>query len=231
VKIYVAAVEALRQKKTQFTTKIDGFLSFIPSWMPMYFLAVLKKKITLCMTKLRFTLSTTLICSQIWQNHFLDDLLHWVHYKILKERNIVHNPSKFQKYGGYGVVGKAYKDNLSLSDCRSSFRFWIKDGKFHSFIKVQQLWCSLLTFIGCMELLFLILACHYFWPELNLIALPKNNPSTYSFLVSFPIFHSFISIMPKGFELESWTPQITIHDPSFKTKWVLLIPFHINPKP
>jgi hypothetical protein len=34
VKIYVAAVEALRRKKrqdeTQFTTKIDGFLSFIP---------------------------------------------------------------------------------------------------------------------------------------------------------------------------------------------------------
>jgi hypothetical protein len=34
VKIYVAAVEALgkneRQDKTQFTTKIDGFLSFIP---------------------------------------------------------------------------------------------------------------------------------------------------------------------------------------------------------
>jgi hypothetical protein len=33
VKIYVAAVEALRKKKrqdeTQFTTKIDGFLSFI----------------------------------------------------------------------------------------------------------------------------------------------------------------------------------------------------------
>jgi hypothetical protein len=35
VKIYVAAVEALREKrkdrmKTQFTTKIDGFLSFNP---------------------------------------------------------------------------------------------------------------------------------------------------------------------------------------------------------
>jgi hypothetical protein len=34
VKIYVAVVEALRQKErqdeTQFTTKIDGFLSFIP---------------------------------------------------------------------------------------------------------------------------------------------------------------------------------------------------------
>jgi hypothetical protein len=34
VKIYVAAVEALRKKErqdeTQFTTKVDGFLSFIP---------------------------------------------------------------------------------------------------------------------------------------------------------------------------------------------------------
>ncbi len=34
VKIYVAAVEALRAKEsqdeTQFTTKIDGFMSFIP---------------------------------------------------------------------------------------------------------------------------------------------------------------------------------------------------------
>jgi hypothetical protein len=34
VKIYVAAVEALRKKEredeTPFTTKIDGFLSFIP---------------------------------------------------------------------------------------------------------------------------------------------------------------------------------------------------------
>jgi hypothetical protein len=41
-KIYVTAVEALRQKErqdeTQFTTKIDDFLSFIPPWMLiMYF--------------------------------------------------------------------------------------------------------------------------------------------------------------------------------------------------
>jgi hypothetical protein len=43
VKIYVAAVEALRikerQDETQFTTKIDGFLSFIPPSMLMYFFA------------------------------------------------------------------------------------------------------------------------------------------------------------------------------------------------
>ncbi len=30
VKIYVAAVKKERQDETQFTTKIDGFLSFIP---------------------------------------------------------------------------------------------------------------------------------------------------------------------------------------------------------
>jgi len=44
VKIYVAAVEALRKKErqdeTQLTTKIDSFLSFIPCWMLMYFLQV-----------------------------------------------------------------------------------------------------------------------------------------------------------------------------------------------
>jgi len=52
VKIYVAAVEALRKKErqdeTQFTTKMDGFLSFIPRWMLMYFF-----NLKLCMTKLR----------------------------------------------------------------------------------------------------------------------------------------------------------------------------------
>jgi len=41
--IYVAAVEALRKKErqdeTQFTTKIDGFVSFIPLRMLMYFFA------------------------------------------------------------------------------------------------------------------------------------------------------------------------------------------------
>ncbi len=39
-KIHVVAVEALRKKErqneTKFTTKIDGFLSFIPHWMLMY---------------------------------------------------------------------------------------------------------------------------------------------------------------------------------------------------
>ncbi len=43
VEIYVAAVETLRRKErqdeTQFITKIDGFLSFIPPWMLMYIFA------------------------------------------------------------------------------------------------------------------------------------------------------------------------------------------------
>jgi hypothetical protein len=43
VKLYVAAVEALgkkeRQDETQFATKIDGFPSFIPPWMLIYFFA------------------------------------------------------------------------------------------------------------------------------------------------------------------------------------------------
>jgi len=34
VKIYVAAVKALSEKETQFTTKIDGFLSSIPPSPP-----------------------------------------------------------------------------------------------------------------------------------------------------------------------------------------------------
>ncbi len=58
VKIYVAAVEALRAKEsqdeTQFTTKIDGFMSFIPPWM--YFFCNVFKNLTLCMTKLRVLL-------------------------------------------------------------------------------------------------------------------------------------------------------------------------------
>jgi hypothetical protein len=45
VKIYVVAAEALRKKErqdeTEFTTKIDGFLSFIPDQMLMYIFASL----------------------------------------------------------------------------------------------------------------------------------------------------------------------------------------------
>jgi hypothetical protein len=57
VKMYVAAVGALRKKErqdeTQFTNKIDGFLSFIPCWMLMYCFAGFFFNLTLCMTKLR----------------------------------------------------------------------------------------------------------------------------------------------------------------------------------
>jgi hypothetical protein len=58
VKIYVAAVEALRIIKRQVETqeKFDGFLSFTPPpLMLMYFFAF-KKNLTLCMTKLRVLL-------------------------------------------------------------------------------------------------------------------------------------------------------------------------------
>ncbi len=59
VKIYVAAVEALRkmerQDETQFTTEIDGFLSFTNpapprAWMLMYFFSGFFKNLTLCIT-------------------------------------------------------------------------------------------------------------------------------------------------------------------------------------
>jgi len=50
-------VEALRKKEkqdeTQFTTKIDGFLSFIPGWILMYYFARVFLNLTLCMTKPR----------------------------------------------------------------------------------------------------------------------------------------------------------------------------------
>jgi hypothetical protein len=55
MKIYVAAVETLRKKEsqdeTQFTTKIDGFLSFTPPSMRVYFFAGLfEPEPTLCMS-------------------------------------------------------------------------------------------------------------------------------------------------------------------------------------
>jgi hypothetical protein len=56
VKIYVAAVQALKKKETQdetqFTTKIDGFLSFTPLECYSSFCRVFLN-LTLCMTKLR----------------------------------------------------------------------------------------------------------------------------------------------------------------------------------
>jgi len=57
VKIYVAALEALmkneRQDETQFTTKVDGFLSFIPPLNANVLFCRFFWNLTLCMTKLR----------------------------------------------------------------------------------------------------------------------------------------------------------------------------------
>jgi len=68
VKIYVAAVAAVRKKErqaeTQFTTKIDGFLSFIALPPPPLTANVLFCRffgnLTLCMTKLK--LGVLLLC-------------------------------------------------------------------------------------------------------------------------------------------------------------------------
>jgi hypothetical protein len=57
MKIYVAAVEALmekeRQDETQFTTKIDGFLSFVPPLNANVLFRRFFFNLTLCMTKLK----------------------------------------------------------------------------------------------------------------------------------------------------------------------------------
>jgi hypothetical protein len=61
VEIYIGAVEALRtnetQDETQFTTKIDGFVSFIPTLNVNGLFCKLQVQVffslTLCMTKLR----------------------------------------------------------------------------------------------------------------------------------------------------------------------------------
>ncbi len=57
VKIYVTAVEALRKKdrqdETQFTTKIDGFLSFTLPLNANVLFCWFSFNLTLCMTKLR----------------------------------------------------------------------------------------------------------------------------------------------------------------------------------
>jgi hypothetical protein len=57
VKIYVVAVEALRKKErqdeTQFTTKIDGFLSFNPPLNANVISCGFFLNLTLCRTKLK----------------------------------------------------------------------------------------------------------------------------------------------------------------------------------
>ncbi len=62
-------MEALRQKErqdeTQFTTKIDGFLSFIPRQILMFFFPSFFLNLTLCMTKLRVLV--------LWFSYFTDN--------------------------------------------------------------------------------------------------------------------------------------------------------------
>jgi hypothetical protein len=72
VRIYVAAVKALRKKErqdeTQFATKIDGFLSFIPRWMLMYFFAGL---FWISQFNLRYAFLLSILFLQFWWEEFL----------------------------------------------------------------------------------------------------------------------------------------------------------------
>jgi hypothetical protein len=67
-------VEALRKKErqdeTQFIAKIDGFLSFTPPWMLMYFSAGFFLNLTLCMTKRR----VLVLCF----SYFTDNSIMWL---------------------------------------------------------------------------------------------------------------------------------------------------------
>jgi hypothetical protein len=66
VKIYVAAVEALkkkeRQDETQFTIRIDGFWASTPYWMLMYFFCWFSFYLTLCMTLCMTKLGVLVLC-------------------------------------------------------------------------------------------------------------------------------------------------------------------------
>jgi hypothetical protein len=70
VKIYVAVVDALRQKEredeTPFTTKIDGFLSFIPPLNGNVLFCRVFLNLTLCMTKL----SVLVLCFSYFTDNF-----------------------------------------------------------------------------------------------------------------------------------------------------------------
>ncbi len=74
--VRIAAAEALRKKErqdeTQFTTKIDAFLSFIPGWMLKYFFAGFYLSHP-CMTKLRVMV---LGFSYFMDNSIIQLLLH-----------------------------------------------------------------------------------------------------------------------------------------------------------
>jgi len=74
VKIYVTALEALREKErqdeTQFSTKIDGFLSFTPPLMLLYFFAGFLFNLSLCMTNLRVSL-VLVLCFPYFMDNFI----------------------------------------------------------------------------------------------------------------------------------------------------------------
>jgi hypothetical protein len=79
VKIYVTAVEAHREKErqdeTQFSTKIDGFLSFSPPPPPplmlLYFFAGFLFNLSLCTTNLRVSLVLVLCFHYFMDNSIL----------------------------------------------------------------------------------------------------------------------------------------------------------------
>jgi len=80
--IHLTAVEMLmkkeRQGETQFTTKIDSFLSFIPPWMLLYTFSGFFN-LTLCMTKLRVIV---LYCS-----YCTDNSISWDWVQLLLSYN------------------------------------------------------------------------------------------------------------------------------------------------
>ncbi len=79
MKIYVATVEALREKErqdeTQFTTKIDDFLSFTPTLNAYVLFRRIFFNLNLCMTKLRVLVLCLCSCTDNSIVTFLRPLL------------------------------------------------------------------------------------------------------------------------------------------------------------
>jgi hypothetical protein len=98
LKIYVAPVEAVRknerQDETQFTTKIDGFLSFSP---PLNANVLLN--LTLCMTKLRVLV---VLCFSYFRDN--SNVSEGVPRHILM-LPITHFGSCYAHLGGWGCNG------------------------------------------------------------------------------------------------------------------------------
>jgi hypothetical protein len=96
VKTYVAAVEALRKKErqdeTQFTTKIDGFLSFIPRWILMYLLVVFLW-ILPCVWPNSGFLCCVFLTLRITLLLLLQKCATYLHYLVPKEAGLPNSPS------------------------------------------------------------------------------------------------------------------------------------------